>query len=358
MVAILLSLLFAQADSKPDAPAAAPSVETTPENLNRHLYPSDTTLVALFDLDGLRATGLFDQEFKEGFDAIVASNESAAKLGKILSFDPTKDIKLFTVCAGRQQGPDASGLMIVNADFPYDKMVAELAKMADSGELTQLSINDLPVYFNHRSREALYFAVVDPTTVIASSSKRMLEDSIQGLTELREPKEDIAEQMAWGDEERQKAPLIRLTGVFPEEFRGAMGQFPPLKPIAERMVGYNLTVHMEDQAIFQARLTLEDASTAQNSVRVFRAMLEMGKAALTNADRRPDIVEMLEGVNLAAKGNDLFFKVNMTPAMLQKFLAGNRADRAEFVARRREQEEKGEAKAATAAEPATKAAEP
>lgn len=318
------------------------SVLLTAEDLNRYLYPKETTLVAFFDLAGMRGTGIFDDDLKATFDEIIQSNEQVKRLGKILSFDPSKDISAFTVCAGAQQGPDAPSLMIVNGEFPYDKIVAELEKLAESGELTAISINDLPVYFNHRSREAVFFGILDGKTVIASQSKLMLEDAIQGLTDLREPSEALAERLSWGNEERQSAPLIRLAGLFPETFRKAMGEFGPLAPIAEKMEGYNLTLHVEDEAMFQARLTLTDPSSAQTSVRVFRAMISMGKAALENADRRPDIVEMLGNVELTAKESDLFFDVKMTPETLKSMLAANREDRNEFRKRREEREQREE----------------
>lgn len=309
------------------------------DNLNVHLYPKETTLVAFFDLEGMRGSGVFDEDLNATFEEIIQSNEQVQRLAKILSFDPRKDIESFTVCAGRQQGPNAPSLMIVNGAFPYDQIVSELAKMAESGELTGLSINDLPVYYNHRAREAVFFAIIDGQTVIASQSKGMLEDAIQGLTDLREPSESLAERLAWGNEERESEPLIRLAGLFPEPFREAMAEFGPLAPIAEKMRGYNLTLHLEGEAIFQARLTLEDAAAAQTSVRVFRAMLTMGKAALENAERRPDIVEMLGNVKLTAKGNDLYFDVSMSPETLKSMLAANREDRNEFRERARQREE-------------------
>lgn len=311
------------------------------DGINSHMYLKDTTLIAIFDLDRIRKTGLFEDDLKDAFDNIINSNEQVQKVGKILDFDPSKEVTKFTICGGRQQGPDASVLLIVNGEFPYDKLVAALAEMTDKGELTSISINDLPVYFNHRARDAIYFALVDAETVITSSSKTMIEDAIQGLTDLREPPEDVARRLALDDGE-ESPPLIHLIGMFPDEFRRQMGNFPPLKPIADRMVAYNLVVRVEKEAEFQARLTLEDPTTAQQSVRVFKAMIELGKAALSNADRRPDIVEMLGGVQLTAKENDLYFDVAMRPALLQQILAGNREARDEFRERQRERIESGE----------------
>ncbi|MFO0944485.1 MAG: hypothetical protein U1D30_00845 [Planctomycetota bacterium] len=312
------------------------------EDINSHMYLKDTTLVAIFDLAGIRKTGLFEDDLKDAFDNIINSNEQVQKVGKILNFDPSKEVTRFTICGGRQQGPEASVLLIVNGEFPYDKLVAALGEMVDKGELTSISINDLPVYFNHRARNAIYFALVDGQTVITSSSKAMIEDAIQGLTELREPAEELAGRLKW-DDGKESPPLIHLIGLFPDEFRRQMATFPPLKPIADRMVAYNLVVRVEEEAEFQARLTLEDPTTAQQSVRVFKAMIELGKAALSNADRRPDIVEMLGGVKLTAKDTDLYFDVAMRPALLQQILAGNRQARDEFRERRREREEGKEA---------------
>lgn len=314
------------------------------ENLNPHLYPSSANMIATVDLNAVRRSGFFNEDLQRGFEQAINANEQVQRLARLLSFDPVKDLATFTICASGQ-GRDAQALMIVNGQFPYEKLTTALKDMAKKGELTELSFNDLPIYFNHRARQAVYFAVIDGGTAIASSSKKLLEDAIQGLTDLRQPKPELQERLTWKDE---GTPAVRLAGVFPEEARRQMERVPQFGAFAKDLVGYNMIFQFGEPNHFEARLTLKETAAAKQAATTFKMLLQLGKVALQNSGQRPDMLEMLTNLRVEDKDRDLYFGVDIPGETMKTMVTLNRKERERFEEQRRrrlQEKQKSEKKA-------------
>lgn len=306
------------------------------DDANLYLYPSTTRVVMIVNMAAIRSSGLFNSEIREGFDRILAEDEQTRKVSEVLKLDPSKNIDHFTVCGnGAQAGPppppgevprDDDNLFIINGKLPYEEITKNLEKMAESGELTPITINDLPVYFNHRARNAFYFAVIDGNTVISAIKKRTMEDAVEGLTKLRKPKPDLLERLKWDVDEEKSPVLMRMAGVFPESARQQMAEVPQLAGIAKKMIGYNLTMRVEEKVIFKARLTMTDSTSSKQASNAFTAMINLGKAFLSGSERRPDIVEMLEATKIASKDENLLFDVEFSRDLMRKMMANNKVD--------------------------------
>lgn len=307
----------------------------TDEDANRHLFPSRSNMVMHIDLQAVRQAGIFNEEIQRAFKAIVTENEQVKKLSQLLSFDPEKQIAGFTVC-GVGEGREGNALMIVNGQFPSEELGKQLSAMVENGELTGMSINDLPVYFNHKARQAVYFAVVDGSTAIASTSKRILKDAVQGLTDLREPAAELKSRLDWGVDEDGKPPAMTIAGVFPEEAKQNMSRIPQMAGFAKQLVAYNIVFHFGEPNQFSARLTLTDANAAKAASLTFKLFMGLGITALRTQNERPDIVEMMEKVKIGDKDKDLTFEAEFPRSLLETFANNNRRDQSKFEQRRRE----------------------
>lgn len=318
-----------------------PLITSQADDFSRHLYPVKTNLVARVDLRAVRQSGLMDEEMKEGFENMLKSNEQISRLSKILEFDPAKQVHGFTVCGGgdgrgRRDG-DRNTLVIVNGEFPEAKLATALKDMAEKGELTALEHNDLPIYFNHRLRQAIYFSLIDSRTAIISSSKELIEDAIQGLTDLREPTKELNERLTWEDADKKAA--VVLAGVFPEAARQQLARVPQLSDIADKMIGYNFSFRIDSDPRFQGRFTMTDANAAKQALTTFQALLTLGKAAMNASGQRPDILEMLNAMQLSDKGADLILNVQITRSLLETISSNNRKDGERMRERARQRRE-------------------
>ena len=303
--------------------------------ITQYLYPTQTRLIAEIDLEAIKRSGLFDEDLERAFQRFGNSNDQVSRISKLLKFDPAKDLTGFTVCGGAGSGRRQSSLVVIKGRFPYEATQGTLEKLAQEGELTRLEYDDLPVFFNHRSRRAGYFALIDGRTMIASASKSLIENSIHGLTELRQPSEELAQRLSWKQSD-DVVPAVRLAGFFPEEARQQMANAPPLRGIAQNLVGYNIVARLGDTSRLEGRLTMSDAAAVDRAVVTFRGLIELGKRSLENS-ARTDIRELLEKLELSADGTDLLFTAVLPRELLQRVIDSTRdeRDRARKRARKR-----------------------
>lgn len=300
------------------------------EDVSVHLYPTGTKSIVVVDLEAVRASGLFDRELRESFEYFLEDNEHMKKLGEILNADMGAAAKRIVICSRGEMGRESATLTISKGDYPFDKYSDALQQLAEQGELTLFTVNDLPVYYNHRSREAIYFAVVDDGLMVASNRKSMLEDSIQGLTELRPPDESLLERLEWSAEDvkdEEVRPCIYLAGVFPEAAREEMmANESPIKNIAKDMVGYNLTIHLGENVLFRGRLQLSSREASDRAEKLFQFLVNGMKVWVQNQRERPDVVEILSTLEIKASKSDLLFNVTASRETVAKLQANDRAD--------------------------------
>ena len=144
--------------------------------INPHLYPSKISSIVVIDFESIRSTGLFAKEMAEDFEVFLQDNEHFRKLNDLLGVNLSDLTTKITICSsGQIRDSDEGGgdyLSISNGKFSYEKISKALEEMAERGELSVFKIDDLPIYFNHRSRQAIYFGIVDEGVMIASSKRR------------------------------------------------------------------------------------------------------------------------------------------------------------------------------------------
>lgn len=225
-------------------------------------------------------------------------------------------------------GPRGTFVSISNGDFSYEKISKILQEMAERGELSTFTINDLPVYYNHRSREAIYFTIVDDGVMLASSKKAGIEDSIQGLTDLRTPNAALLDRLKWSAEdtkEEEIKPSVYLAGVFPETARKQL-EDSPLREIGKDMVGYNLTIHLGEQAKFRGRLELASEEAASRAEKTFNLFFGLMKTSVKNQGSRPDMMELLSTAEIKANKKDLHFNMTAPKNLLSQVSENDRKD--------------------------------
>lgn len=297
--------------------------------LNQHLYPSDTRNIVVIDFAAIRASGLFAEQMSEDFEVFLQDNEHFRKLNDLVGENLAESTTMLTICgASDTMGPRSAYLSISNGDFSYDKISKILGEMAERGELSSFTINDLPVYFNHRSREAIYFTIVDDGVMIASSKKATIEDAIQGLTDLRSPNPELIERLKWSAEDTKEVetpPSVYLAGIFPEAARKQMEE-SPLREIAKDMVGYNLTIHLGEKALFRGRLELASEEAADRAEKTFNLFFGLMKTSVKNRGNRPDMLELLANAEIKAEKKDLHFDMTAPKTLLAQVSENDRKD--------------------------------
>jgi hypothetical protein len=309
------------------------------EEINGHLYPAKTNSIVVIDFEQIRASGLFAEQMAEDFESFLQDNEHFRKLNELLGVNLADETTRITICGQSvgPPGPPGSGgggrgrgdfLSISNGRFSYEKISKVLEEMTERGELSRFTINDLPIYFNHRSREAIYFAIVDDGVMVASTRKAIIEDSIQGLTDLREPDKVLVERLQWSSEDTKDEtikPSVYMAGVFPETARGAL-ENSPLKEIAKDMVGYNLTIHLGEKALFRGRLELATEESASRGEKMFNLFTNLMKTSIKNRGDRPDMMELFGNIEIKADKKDLKFNLTAPRTLLATVSDNDRKD--------------------------------
>src|SRR5690606_39075527 len=191
------------------------------------------------------------------------------------------------------------------------------------------------VYFNHREREAMYFALIDGHTVIATPSKTWMADSVSGLVNLRKMEGELAKRSNWKEDEPKQA--LRLAGIFPEDARRQIGRNPQLAAIAEKLVGYNVSVQLLESPRIQVRLTMTDPDAADQAALLFNTLVRFGEAALANSPRQ-DLLQLLQKLKIDPKDADVLADVTMSGDLFRQILQNNEQQREQMRQRRRQRE--------------------
>jgi hypothetical protein len=270
------------------------------DDLTPFLYPEKTQRVAIINMAAIRDSGLFTEEIVRGFDRAIKENEQLKKIVDILKFDP-KSLNAVTICEVNDARPPQNAFMIVSGVFAYESASKQLAELGKTGELTAMSFEDQPVYFNHQNREASFFSLLDDKTLILSANKDLVKDA--------------------------------LAGALPPDARRGLSRVPQLAPLADKLVGYNVVGKLGANPKLQLRLTLTEAQAATQAVAAFNGLLELGKLALANNPERNDVREILEKLTLTADKADLVAEINVTAEKLGEWIVQSRKDREKFEER-------------------------
>ncbi len=319
-----------------------------------HLMPKETNIVVCVDMKQIRESNYFDVEMKKSFEAIN-NVEQIKQLVSVLEFDPNKDINQLIFC-GNGRGPerDDTGLVILKGSFKRETLAPALAKRAEDGELTALSAQDTPFYFNHNLREAVFFSIIDDSTVICAGKRKAIEEAISGVGELRQPSKEIMDRLA--TEQDMPSPAFIMAEIIPEEAKAAMARNPQLAAFAQKMLGYKFIGRFGETNTFTGAINFSDAESAKataGTIKFFMGLGKMQMAALPEKEKRPDLMKMMDTIKIEPVDSDITFAVEMTPDTLREIIANNRKDdevngperRRRFEERRkaaRERREKGE----------------
>lgn len=302
---------------------------------NQYLYPSKTGLIAVIDLQIAKRSGFFDERLEQGFDNLLQGNAQLKQLSELLNFNPLEKLTKITICGSDQQ-QEQSFLLIVNGQFPYEKFSQTLDKMVDDGQLSLFDVKELNVYFNHRERKAMYFALIDQHTVIATPSKTWITDSIEGLAEFRTLDGDLTQRAEWKKEEPNQA--LRLSGLFPEQARRQIARNPQLAVIAPKLVGYNVSVQLQERPRFRVRLTMTDAEAADQTSLILNTLVRLGEAALANSERQ-DLLQMLRQLKIDPEDEHVIADVTISGDLFRTILQNNDERRERFRERRQRAEQ-------------------
>ena len=299
-----------------------------PGEFNKYLYPESTNILVIVDLQKVRRSPLFTADMQAGFDAMINQNDQVKRLAKMLDFDPSRDLSTFTMCGNGKPGGDDDGLIIVNGQFPYDKLTVSFDEMVDGGEITKVQIEEMPVYYTHKAREAFFFTLIDGNTVVLSKNRKTLGNAIEGLSQLREPGEELAARLDAADGDGEAAePAVQIAGLFPEDARRQMGRVPQLSAVADELVGYSFKAAFGSPSRFRGVLTLKSSGSAEAAKNTFEQLKGFGVGALRASGQRSDLVELLEGMQLGTDDENLTVRVDVPEELMTQIVENNRSDR-------------------------------
>jgi hypothetical protein len=301
------------------------------EDLSVHTLPTKAAFYMRINMGAIRESKFFERELSAVAEQI-AKNEFAGKMLKTLEVDPRKDIDAI-ILSGDGRGPrrrdgdepEDNGMAIIKGRFNYEKLSAGLAQMAENGELTSIKFNDLPMYFNHRERQSGFFSVIDGTTVIASAKRKTLEEAIQGLTDLRQPNEELKSRMSWDADKGE--PAFLMAGFIPDDAKEEMQRIPQMAAFAKSLVGYKFEGRFGETSKFEGAISMTDADAARTTTATIKTFMEFGKMAVRSQQPpRPDIIEMMESIKMEPKDKDITFTLDVPKQLMETMITRNRDD--------------------------------
>jgi hypothetical protein len=314
--------------------ALAPAID---EEATRHLYPQATERIAIINFGIIRDSGYWTEDINKGFERGFADNEQAERIAKLLEIEP-KSLEKFTICETNAGGPGPERvLFIVNGKFPFEKANKALEELGKQGELTTLTIHDQPVYYNHRSREASYFTLLDDQTLVFAMAKNLITDALDGLKELREPKPALAERLKW--EEDAKTYAFRLTGVLPDEAREGLSQVPQFAELAKKMEGYNVLGTLGESPRLKLTINMADAESATQLATTLNGLMNFAKLT-ANANPRQDLIAILDKVTIRGESKEVNAEVTISAEQFADIVVQNREERSKWEEKAKERREK------------------
>ena len=92
------------------------------------------------------------------------------------------------------------------------------------------------------------------------------------------------------------------------------------------MVGYNLTIHLGEKALFRGRLELASDESATKAEKMFNLFTGLMKTSIKNQGSRPDMVELFSNIEIKADKKDLKFNMTAPRTLLAQVGENDRKD--------------------------------
>lgn len=134
--------------------------------------------------------------------------------------------------------------------------------------------------------------------------------------------------MKWSSEDTadvKEKPVLYLAGVFPEEARKQI-ENSPLREIAKDMVGYNLTIHLSDKALFRGRLEMANTESCKRAEKMFNLFTGLMQTSMKNQGDRSDMLEFFSSLEIKADGSDLRFNLTAPKTLIAQISQRERTD--------------------------------
>jgi hypothetical protein len=333
VVPLLLGLMIESSARGDDGPEK--SGARREPGLAKHLLPGGCTGVVTVDLEAIRRTGRFDHFIESGFREIKGFDSLATSPG-LESLDFKKTV-LFTHTAVNEKennrALDDHSVVTMTGRFDHAAVVKALDEKVEAGELTKISIADLPVYVNHRLRDAVFFGLIDDRTLVFSKHRPALTEAINSLSELKTYPEKVAKLMV--DIERPngrggkadphaEAPALRTSALFVDEAKKELAKdFPQALLFVKDIEGIAMEARFPEDGSLRLSLMVTTASNASASFLTNSALGFLKMAALGRGENqgRPNPLEKLL---IEARGPNILGEITIDSETLGKILDGIR----------------------------------
>jgi hypothetical protein len=295
------------------------------------LIPADAEFVAAINVKQVLESDIIKKFALEQMKQTLQGND-AQKFLKDLGLDPLKDIDRVVIAGSGKDQTDAKFLAIVHGKFDPEKLYkaaeAQTRKDADKFSLIKDG-KDVMFKYQPDNGNPVYGTVVDETTVVAGSDKKLITEALATAGAAKKPA--ISRELAGLVTRMDDKASLWLVGVVKGKLDnvrlpGGGGGNPALAAQLAKMDSLSVVVRVTEDVNAEINLGMQDAQAADEMGQTVSELLDTAKGALPflaaqNPQLKP-LVESSKTLKSTVKDRNVVVTAKLTGSAIGEMLKG------------------------------------
>jgi hypothetical protein len=296
------------------------------------LIPADAEFVAAVNVKQILGSDIIKKYALEQMKQTLQGND-AQKFLKELGLDPLKDIDRVVVAGSGKDQADAKYLAIVHGKFDPEKLYkaaeAQTRKDADKFSLIKDG-KDVMFKYQPDNGNPVYGTVVDETTVVAGSDKKIITEALAAASAGKKPaiSRDLSGLITRMDDKDSLWMVGVVKGKLDNvRLPGGGGGNPALAAQLAKMDTLSIIVRVTTDVNAEINLGMKDADSAGEMGQTVSELVDTAKGALPflaaqNPQLKP-LVEASKSLKSTVKDRSVVITAKLTGAAIGQMLGGS-----------------------------------
>jgi len=261
------------------------------------LIPAESDSVLFVNVKQIIGSDIVKKYALEQLKQALQGNDAQKALGE-LGLDPLKDIDTITVGASGKDQTDMSYLAVVRGKFDPEKLnkAAEAQAKKDADHFTRVKEGAATMYkYQSDNGQPLYAAVLNDTTVLAGSDKKVVAAALAGGTAKSAVSKDLSALVGRMDPKSSLWLVSVVKGKLDNVKLPAGGPNPMLQAQLGNMETMTAVVNVTTDVTLDITLGMKNADAADEMGKAVKEGLETVRGILPFlAAQKPELKPLVE----------------------------------------------------------------
>jgi hypothetical protein len=309
----------------------AATLSAAPDDLTKHLLLDDSRFIMRLNPAAIEKSPALDDAARKKLHATFG-REMFKMLLKQLGLTEQIAVDSATVSfrglpvlvPGEADDPDEIPcVFVIEGDFRKENLGEKMAEKIKTGEITEIKVLDLPVYFPHRQRDAMFLSQIGERTMMFAQKRTSIEEAVKGVSDLKAPRESMRGLF---EKSEGVPPLLDMAMEINDAERRQIAAMESTKraPFAAKLAEAHLRIRLEEKETIVARAVFTDTLSAAQADALLKTWLMLGRAAVaqaTDEEKKATALRAMDAFKVELKEKTLTLRADLERTLLNSTFA-------------------------------------